>query len=272
MTIYACSDLHLDQKSNFEAFLDAFEVPASHKQDVLILAGDICETEAQLHLILSIFKQHYQEVIWTPGNHELWIRPSEQEKYSGSPDKYQRLVEICRQTGVHCPEDRYFESQDCIFVPLFILYDYSFRAAHVPLEEAVNWAMESNLLCTDEVLIHKQPFNSVTQWCEQRVHYSLERLKEIEKSSKKVVLINHFPMKECCIRLYRIPRFSIWCGTRATEDWHRRFNAHAVITGHLHMPDVQKIDEVDFYEVSLGYPGQWNTLRSMKAQFREIPA
>ena len=53
-----------------------------------------------------------------------------------------------------------------------------------------------------------------------------------------------------------IPRFTIWCGTRRTADWHRRFRAAAVVYGHLH-PKLRLLDGVRFHEVSLGYPRQW---------------
>jgi hypothetical protein len=39
-------------------------------------------------------------------------------------------------------------------VPFFLLYDYSFRPADIPPEQAVAWARESGIDCTDEMLLH----------------------------------------------------------------------------------------------------------------------
>ena len=58
-----------------------------------------------------------------------------------------------------------------------------------------------------------------------------------------------------------VPRFSIWCGTTRTEDWHTRFRARAVVFGHLHIPRTFYEDGVAFEEVSLGYPRQWANRR-----------
>ena len=72
-----------------------------------------------------------------------------------------------------------------------------------------------------------------------------------------VILINHWPLREDLVKLFRIPRFSLWCGTKKTENWHNRFNAKVVVSGHLHIRRTDWIDNTRFEEVSLGYPRQW---------------
>ncbi len=44
----------------------------------------------------------------------------------------------------------------------------------------------------------------------------------------------------------------------ATEDWHRRYGAAAMVYGHLHIPRRIWRDGVPFDEVSLGYPREWS--------------
>ena len=57
------------------------------------------------------------------------------------------LRELCRRHGVHTPEDPYLtwdgEGGPCLLVPLFLLYDYSFRPADVAEQDAVAWAAPS---------------------------------------------------------------------------------------------------------------------------------
>jgi hypothetical protein len=84
------------------------------------------------------------------------------------------------------------------------------------------------------------------------------------------VLINHFPLREDLVRLPTIPRFSLWCGTRRTEDWHKRFNAVVVVSGHLHVRLTSYRDGVRFEEVSLGYPRQWINATTLEDCIREI--
>jgi hypothetical protein len=74
----------------------------------------------------------------------------------------------------------------------------------------------------------------VIEWCQARCEITEQRL-ETCRNDLPTVLINHFPLREDLARLPRIPRFSIWCGTRRTEDWHLRFNAAVVVSGHLHI-------------------------------------
>ena len=138
-----------------------------------------------------------------------------------------------------------------------MLYDYTFRPDDIPVEEAVEWAAEENLLCSDEVLLHPDPFPTRPAWCHERVRLTEPRLAEAARQAP-LVIINHFPLRQDLAVLPRIPRFSIWCGTRLTEDWHLRFRARAVVYGHLHIRATHLRDGVRFEEVSLGYPQNWD--------------
>jgi hypothetical protein len=82
--------------------------------------------------------------------------------------------------------------------------------------------------------------------------------------------VNHFPLRRDLVRLHRIPRFIPWCGTRETEDWHVRYRAEVVVSGHLHMRATDWRDGVRFEEVAIGYPRHWRQERGMKAYLREI--
>jgi len=266
--LYAISDLHLGTPHNRQAL----EMLPSHPEDWLIVAGDIGETEAQLHFALTILVRRFARVIWVPGNHDLWTLPSHTDELRGEA-KYQRLVSICQEYGVATPEDPYLwwpgEGATHIIAPLFVLYDYSFRPPHVTLENAVNWAAESEVVCTDEFLLHPDPYPSRSAWCAARCAYTERRLQEVSNQAP-LILINHFPLRQDLVRLFRIPRFTLWCGTRRTEDWHTRFNARVIIHGHLHIRATDYRDGVRFEEVSLGYPQQWSHHRGIDGYLRQI--
>jgi hypothetical protein len=67
------------------------------------------------------------------------------------------------------------------------------------------------------------------------------------------------------------PALELWCGTRRTEDWHVRYRASVVASGHLHIRRTDRIDGVRFEEVSLGYPPkQWDTTGSAERYLRQI--
>ena len=271
MKLYAISDLHLGHEINRQGLA---AIP-SYPEDWLILAGDMGETTAHLRYALSILSRHFAQLLWVPGNHDLWTLPSSsaEDATLRGEEKYQRLVSICRDYGVLTPEDPYVlwpgEGTPALLAPLFLLYDYSFRPGDVPAEKAVAWAAETHVVCTDEYLLHPDPYPSRSAWCLARCQYTEKRLQEVA-STAPLVLINHFPLRESLVRLYRIPRFSLWCGTRRTEDWHIRFPTSVVVYGHLHIRATDYQDGVRFEEVSLGYPRHWRQEKGVQGYLREI--
>jgi 3',5'-cyclic AMP phosphodiesterase CpdA len=268
MKLYALGDLHL----RYEVTRRALQALPPHPYDWLILAGDVGETEEHLRFALGILTRRFGRLLWVPGNHDLWTIPSHSSDPRGQA-KYDRLVRICREYGVLTPEDPYpvwtGEGERCILAPTFVLYDYTFRPDEVPVDQAVQWAAEENLLCSDEVLLHSDPYPTKSDWCHERVRLTEPRLAEAA-SRAPLVLINHFPLRQDLAILPRIPRFSIWCGTRLTEDWHLRYRAEAVVYGHLHIRATHYRDGVRFEEVSLGYPQNWTENRGIEPYLRQI--
>jgi 3',5'-cyclic AMP phosphodiesterase CpdA len=256
MKLHAISDLHVGYRENLLGLAELPHCP----EDWLILCGDIADTRDQLESAIDVLQRKFARLIWVPGNHELWTLPRRTGLRGVA--RYEQLVALCRRYDVLTPEDPFpvweGEGGRHLLAPLFLLYDYSFRPDHVPVEEAVAWARESGIRCTDEVVLHPDPYPSRGDWCRARCAESERRLYEaIAEHDLPVVLIAHFPLREEHAILPRIPRFKVWCGTRKTEDWHRRFNASVVISGHLHIPSTRYVDGVRFEEVSLGYPDQW---------------
>ncbi len=267
MKLYAISDLHLDYKINYEALTTLPTFP----EDWLILAGDICCRVEHLRFALANLTKRFAQLLWVPGNHELWNGVA--GIIERGEEKYQQLVSVCREFGVYTPEDPYplwqGEGGTHSLVPLFLLYDYSFRPPHVPLEDAVTWAKESGITCTDEYFLDPYPYTTTVNWCSARCEYSEQRLLEMPANIPRI-LINHYPLRKDLLYLARIPRFSIWCGTRRTENWHRRFAATVVVSGHLHWRTTNYRDGVRFEEVSLGYPKNWDQQRGIHTYLRQI--
>jgi len=268
MKLYAISDLHL----GYDANRAALESLRPHPHDWLILAGDTGETAHQLEYALSIVTRRFAQVLWVPGNHDLWTLPYDDDPSRGEA-RYHRLLSICRNYGVLTPEDPYVrwpgEGPAYLLAPLFTLYDYSFRPDAVPEAQAIAWAEETGVVCADEYLLHPDPYPSRSAWCAARCHVTERRLQEV-LTTERLILINHFPLRHDLVCLPRIPRFSIWCGTRRTHNWHIRFPVAVVVFGHLHMRATEYRDGVRFEEVSLGYPRHWRQERGLAPYLREI--
>ncbi|MFC6017972.1 metallophosphoesterase family protein [Plantactinospora solaniradicis] len=261
--LLAVSDLHVGYAAN-RALVESF-VPGSD-EDWLLLAGDLGERVEDVYWVLRLLKERYHTVVWAPGNHELWT-PRQDSVQARGVARYELLVEVCRRLGVLTPEDPYpvftGAGGPVTVVPLFLLYDYTFWPPGIHSKEAaLARAHETGIVCTDEYLLHPDPYPSREAWCDARVAATEQRLADLAPGTR-TVLVNHFPLVQEPTRILHYPEFAQWCGTVRTADWHLRYNAEAVVYGHLHIPRVNWFDGVRFEEVSLGYPREW--------QAREAP-
>lgn len=245
-TLWAVSDLHAAVRANAKK-ID--EIVPKDPSDWLIVAGDVAERTELVLEVLNTLRKRFAQVIWVPGNHELFSRST--DRHQGRA-KYEELVEGCRRIDVLTPEDPYPTFGGVSLVPLFTLYDYSFRPRELTVEQAVQAARDRQVMLTDEFAI--APFVDIRAWCWDRLAYSIKRLSRI---SGPTILINHWPLEAKPLDALAISEISLWCGTRHTAHWAQRYNAQAVIYGHLHIPGATMVEGIPNIEVSLGYPHQW---------------
>ena len=268
-SLLAVSDLHVSYPEN-RAYVEQLR-PRSDA-DWLLVAGDVCERVADLAEVLGLLARRFAQVVWVPGNHELWSSPGEDALRGVA--RYQQLVEVCRGLGVLTPEDPFplWPGPDgpVRIAPLFLLYDYSFRPPGTRTkEEGLAYAHGTGVVCTDEYRLHPDPYPQREDWCRDRVALSLRRLEACDPT-EPLVLVNHYPLVREPTRILRYPEFAQWCGTEATADWHLRFPVAAMVYGHLHIPRTTWHDGVRFEEVSLGYPREWQPRPTAPVLPREI--
>jgi 3',5'-cyclic AMP phosphodiesterase CpdA len=268
--LLAFSDLHVAYSENRKIIE---ELKPESAADWLIVAGDVGERFSDVEWVLQVLSSRFSTVIWSPGNHELWTHPSDDVQLRGA-ERYARLVELCRGLGVHTPEDPYpvWDGEDgpVTIAPLFVLYDYSFQPPGVSgKDEGLARAYASGVVCSDEWLLHPDPYPTREDWCRARVEQT-ERALEARDPALPVVLVNHYPLVREPTRVLRYPQFAQWCGTERTAKWHVRYNAAAVVYGHLHIPRTTWHDGVRFEEVSLGYPREWQVRRRGPGRPRQI--
>lgn len=256
-SLLATSDLHVTHNGNQEV---VESLRPTHPDDWLIVAGDVAETIPAIEATLRLLRDRFAKVIWVPGNHELWTVGRDTVELRGEP-RYAHLVELARGLDVLTPEDEYpvwhaADGREFVVAPLFLLYDYSFRAPGQSLEAAMAHAYQVGLVFNDEQLLHPDPHPSRQDWCRHRVALTERRLAAIP-AHQRTVLVSHFPLHRGPTRMLRHPHLAMWCGTERTADWHLRFRAEVAVYGHLHIPVTLEFDGVRFEEVSLGYPREW---------------
>jgi 3',5'-cyclic AMP phosphodiesterase CpdA len=256
-TLWAISDLHVGYAEN-RAIVDRLRPDSP--DDWLIVAGDVAEHFAVIEATLASLRERYATVIWAPGNHELWTHPNDPVTLRGV-DRYDALVRACRGIDVLTPEDPYpvftGVGGPVTIAPLFLLYDYSFRApGTTDTASSLRYAYRTGIVCTDEFLLHPDPYPSRAEWCWARVAQSERRLAACDPDLP-TVLVNHHPLVREPTRILRHPEFAQWCGTDRTDDWPVRFRAAMVVYGHLHIPRTVDRDGVPHVEVSVGYPREW---------------
>jgi hypothetical protein len=270
MNLWAISDLHLSYAVNREA-LDSLE---ERRDDWLILGGDIADTATQLADAFALLRRRFAQLIWVPGNHELWTpEVPDLPTMAKGESRYRELIALARSFGVLTPEDAYpiwpGSNRPIVIAPLFTLYDYSFRPPGVSRDDLLKWAAEGGVVSADETLLDPTPFPDRATWCAVRVATTAARLAAIP-TGYGTILVNHYPLEHEHALLPEIPRYAPWCGTTLTANWPQRFRAIAVVYGHLHIRREFKGGRVQFHEVSLGYPGQWDQNAPLDSYLRLI--
>jgi 3',5'-cyclic AMP phosphodiesterase CpdA len=256
-TLCAVSDLHVSYAENREV---VESLRPSSDADWLLVAGDVAERFETVEWALGILRERWSTVVWAPGNHELWTPPDDPVTLRGV-ERYQALVEMCRRLDVLTPEDPYptWQGPDgpVTIAPLFTLYDYTFRPPGCATKaEGLAYAHRTGVVCTDEYLLHPDPYPTRDDWCRARIEETGRRLDALPEDVP-TVLVNHYPLVRTPTDVLRYPEFAQWCGTELTASWHTRYRAAVMVYGHLHIPRTTHHDGVRFEEVSLGYPREW---------------
>jgi len=119
MRLFALSDVHIDYPDNAR-WVEALS-NADYRDDVLILAGDLTEHRRLLAWSLEQFAAKFRQVLFVPGNHDLWVRCETELRCSLR--KFEAVRRIAEDAGVSMRPCRY---GDTVVVPLLGWYDYSF--------------------------------------------------------------------------------------------------------------------------------------------------
>jgi Calcineurin-like phosphoesterase len=114
MRVFATSDLHTDYKENFLWLTELSDT--AYGDDTLIVAGDVSDRLEVIRETLLLLRSKFRHVLFTPGNHELWVRKSALD----SIEKFHQVLKLCEAIDVVTTPLRL---EDLWIVPLFSWYD-----------------------------------------------------------------------------------------------------------------------------------------------------
>jgi predicted phosphodiesterase len=119
MRVFALSDIHVDYNVNARwiAALSANE----YRDDLLILAGDVSDSLRLLEWSLATLAARFKQVLYVPGNHDLWVLRDGDKKTS--LEKFDQVSRVVEQSGASMQP---FHHKDLSIIPLLSWYDYSF--------------------------------------------------------------------------------------------------------------------------------------------------
>lgn len=129
MRVFALSDIHVDYPANAH-WVESIS-QGEYLRDVLIVAGDISDLTAQLERCVGQLARRFNQVLFVPGNHELWVMRD--GKKADSLDKFHRVRDIVQRSGASMAP---YHFGNLSIVPLLGWYDFSFGLPEAQLQHS----------------------------------------------------------------------------------------------------------------------------------------
>lgn len=236
MRVYAVSDLHTDFRDNL-ALVERLPL-GEHRDDALIVAGDIADSLDTIEATLALLRSRFREVFYVPGNHELWVRAEPGD----SVEKFSRILRLCDTMGVRT---RPLRLDDAWVVPLFSWYDAEFdtyRDAETRDMEA--WA-DFHFCRWPEAMESK---------CDHFLAMNEAHLREYDAP---VLTFSHFLPRRDLLPPARYLRFRglpLVAGCAGLDAQLRAAGSRIHVYGHSHINNDRVIDGVRYVQNALRYP------------------
>lgn len=238
LKVFAVSDIHVDFEENLRWFnnLSRFD----YQNDILILAGDVTDIIPLFQKILRSLRKSFLEVLFIPGNHDLWVQRS---PVGHSLEKLQLIKIITADCGIRM-EPLYLPSLSII--PLFSWYDYSFEQ---PSKEIFKiWA---------DYAACKWPENYDEKSITQHFIAMNESFLSANNAGQYVISFSHFlPRIDVMPRYIPYDKRSLYSvfGTTLLEKQIRKLGSKIHVYGHSHVNNQITKDNTLYVNNAFGYP------------------
>ncbi|KAK7314824.1 hypothetical protein VNO77_33352 [Canavalia gladiata] len=260
LRVFVVSDLHTDYDENLK-WVECLST-VKHKNDVLLVAGDVAETYSMFIVTMSLLKEKFEHVFYVPGNHDLWCR-REGQNYVDSLEKLDKLLDACKRIGV---ETNPTVIDELGIIPLFSWYHESFDKE----KDITGFRIPSLEMACKDFYACKWPNGlsngdtSLALYFDAMNDKQMEVIKEIRMTCDHIITFSHFvPRQELCPekRMLFYPKLPKIIGSDYLEDRIRsihgaegRRNASCHVFGHTHFCWDAVIDDIRYVQAPLAYP------------------
>ena len=239
MRIFALSDLHIDYDENAK-WVANLSI-AEYQDDVLILAGDVTDTQRLLNWCLSTLAKRFHKVLFVPGNHDLWVVREDCEKNS-----LQKFDDICAVVESSGASMQAFREQDVSIIPVLGWYDYSFGE---PSEELKSIWMDYRACRWPSGFTEK----------DVAAYFAAFNNKQISPAGGTVITYSHF-LPRIDLMPGFIPNAKKFLypilGSAQLDLQLRQFNPNIHVYGHSHVNRQVRIEGVSYINNAFGYPSE----------------
>ena len=247
MRIFALSDIHVDYDVNAKWISNLSA--ADYQNDVLILAGDVTDVRRLLGWCLTTLAGRFKQVLFVPGNHDLWVFREEREMNS-----LQKFEEVCAVVESSGASMQPFRAPGLSILPLLAWYDYSFGQ---PSEELRSVWMDYRACRWPEGYTDQDVTAHFTSFNDRQAALPGDKVITYSHFLPRIDLMPGFIPTESRL-LYPI------LGSTLLERQLRELDSTIHVYGHSHVNRRVTVDGVAYINNAFGYPSEsWMTSKEL---------
>jgi predicted phosphodiesterase len=236
MRVFALSDIHVDYEVNRQ-WLEQLS-HSDYRDDLLILAGDVSDSLQRLDWCLRLLSARFHQVLFVPGNHELWVLRDGNTWDSFA--KFEAVLAVAQQAGASTSP---WARGGLSVLPLSSWYDYSFGQPGAGLEGWMDYhACRWPAGCTP---------GAVTE------HFLALNEPQLALSNTTLISFSHFLPRIDLMPHYIPPdkrRLYPVLGCAGLETQLRRLRPDIHVYGHSHVNRCVKLSGTTYVNNAFGYP------------------